>query len=148
MYQLVCNNFHLCILLNHLIALFVHLHAAYLSVYFVTWWFFSLNSLLFPLYILRHGGSFHSIAFSSHVFVITFTFPVHLHPPVCCGIAHTICHHTFIMCSVLYINISGHTCLLTPNNNYFAPFTVCAEWRVDLWATLQVRYCSSTLLSC
>ena len=59
--------------------------------------------------ILWHGGSFHSIAFSSYVFVVTFTFHAHLHPPLCCGIAHTICHHTCIMCSVLYINISRHT---------------------------------------
>ena len=57
-HQLVCNDFPLCILLNHLIALFVHLHAGYLS---------------------ATGGSFHSIAFSSHVFIVTFTFPVHLH---------------------------------------------------------------------
>ena len=46
-YQLVCSDFPLCILLNHFIALFVQLHAAYLSVHLAT------------------GGSFHSIAFSS-----------------------------------------------------------------------------------
>ena len=62
-YQLICTDFPLCILLNHLIALFVHLHTAYLSVHLAT------------------GGSFHSIAFPSpvHVFVVTFSFPVHLH---------------------------------------------------------------------
>ena len=104
MYQLVCNDFQLCTLLNHLITLFVHHMLHHLSVYFVT------------------CGSFHSMAFSSYVFVVTFTSPVHLHPPVCCGRGCTICHHTFIMCSVLYI--SRHTCLLllvlAPNNNYFA----------------------------
>ena len=48
-YQLVCNDYPLCILLNNLIALFVHLHVAYLSVYLVTGvFFFSLNSYLFP----------------------------------------------------------------------------------------------------
>ena len=46
-YQLVCSDFPLCILLNHFIALFVQLHAAYLSVHLAT------------------GGSIHSIAFSS-----------------------------------------------------------------------------------
>ena len=63
----------------------------HLSVCFVTWWFFSLNSFL--------------LCFRCHLYIsCTSTSP--------CGIAHIICHHTFIMCSVFYINISRHTCSL------------------------------------
>ena len=64
-------------------SLFVHLHAAYLSVCLVT------------------GGSFHSIAFSSHVFIVTFTFPIHLHLSVVSSYFHPV--------FVLY---RRHTCLL------------------------------------
>ena len=114
-HQLVCNDFPLCIPYS-----LICTSACWLSE--CNRWFFSLNGLPFP-------------CFHCHLYISCTS------PSLCHGITHTIGHHTFIMCSVLYI--SRHTCLLslslslavvlfTPNRIYFAQFTVCTKWRVDL----------------